>query len=308
MKHAFIMDPLEQVKAYKDTTYYLMLAAQKRGHEVFKLSQMGLSLRHGQPVASLLPVTVQDDIEYPFIVGDPEVLLLEDMDCVWERTDPPMNRRYFYTSLLLDFLPSRVKVVNRPQAIRDWNEKLAALKFPELTPQTLVSADRGEILKFLDGHGRITLKPIDGHGGKGIQFCTAGQGDVEDKITLATDHGRRWTIAQQYLTEADKGDKRILLLNGDPIGAILRLHAEGEELNNLDAGGSANATDLTARDLEICRSIGPALRDNGIVFAGIDVIGDMMIEVNVTSPTGIQEASRFAKRDLHFEVIDYLAG
>ena len=114
MKHAFIMDPLEQVKAYKDTTYYLMLAAQKRGHQVFKLSQMDLSLRHGQLSASLLPVTVQDDIDHPFVVGEPEIRLLEDMDCVWERTDPPMNRRYFYTTLLLDFLPSRVKVVNRP--------------------------------------------------------------------------------------------------------------------------------------------------------------------------------------------------
>lgn len=306
MRHAFIMDPLDGVNPCKDTTYFLMLAATQRGHEVYFLSQNSVSLRHTTLVSSAHRVTTQDDLESPFIIEPKEIINLNDMDCVWERTDPPFNRRYFYTSLLLDFLPDSVTVVNRPQAIRDWNEKLAALKFSDYTPQTLVSAQPEEIEAFVQEHGRITLKPIDGHGGKGVEFSNASDVDRLATYQRVTASGRRWTIAQAYLEAASDGDKRILLLQGEPIGAILRVHAEGQELNNLDAGGTAKPTKLTDRDLQICRAVGPALKENGIVFAGIDVIGDYMIEVNVTSPTGIQEASRFSGQDLHHIVMQSL--
>ncbi len=306
MRHVFIMDPLEGVKPWKDTTYFLMLAAAQRGHEVYVTAQTDLSLRHGTTVAESRRVAVSANPEAPFRVESRQTLELASADVVWERTDPPVDRRYLYTSLMLDFLPPRTIVVNRPAAIRGWNEKLAALKFPEFTPPTLVSAGSGEIEKFLEQHGRITLKPIDGHGGKGIEFCNHDSPDRDAQIDRVTAGGRRWVIAQRYLESARDGDKRILLLDGEPIGAILRLHAEGQELNNLDAGGTANPTLLTERDLEICGAMADSLRESGIVFAGIDIIGGMLIEVNVTSPTGLQEASRFSNRDLHHTIMSAL--
>ena len=306
MRHAFIMDPLDSVKPWKDTTYYLMLAATQRHHEVFVLSQNSISLRHTTLFAKARRVTTQDNMETPFIIEAEETINLADMNCVWERTDPPFNRRYFYTTLLLDFLPDSVIVINSPRAIRDWNEKLGALFFPDYTPQTLVTCDAEEIDQFATRHGRITLKPIDGHGGKGVEFSNVSEENRFATYERVTSAGRRWIIAQAYLIDASKGDKRILLLNGEPIGSILRVHADGQELNNLDAGGTANPTELTKRDLQICASVGPKLKDNGIIFAGIDVIGDYMIEVNVTSPTGIQEASRFSGQDLHHVVMAHL--
>ncbi len=300
------MDPLEAVKPWKDTTYFLMLAASQRGHEIFVTSQAELTLRQDTLVARARPVDVFDDHEKPFAPGDHAPIDVAGMNVVWERTDPPVNRRYLYASLFLDFLPDGVQVINRPRAIRDWNEKLAALKFPHLTPDTLVTRSVQEIHEFVRRHERVTLKPVDGHGGKGIRFCHQASPDLDELIASATANGQRWTIAQEYLPRATEGDKRILLLHGEILGAVLRLHAEGQELNNLDQGGSANATTITARDEEICAAVGPALREAGIVFAGIDVIGDMLMEVNVTSPTGLQEASRFAGRSLHLEIIDRL--
>ena len=300
------MDPLESVKPWKDTTYYLMLAAAERGHEVFACAQLDLCLRHDALTANATRVETRPDPERPFLIEGSEVVALDAVDCVWERTDPPFNRRYLYASLLLDFLPRRVRVINRPGAVRDWNEKLAALKFPDLTPETLVTARVADLEAFLEECGRVALKPVDGHGGKGIEFCDAADADRASRFARVTDGERRWVIAQRYLAGARDGDKRVLLLDGEPLGAILRLHAEGRELNNLDAGGSAYPTELTPRDVEICRRVGPALRDAGITFAGIDVIDGCLIEVNVTSPTGIQEADRFSGRGLHHRVLERL--
>jgi glutathione synthase len=231
---------------------------------------------------------------------------LSTVQVVWERTDPPVNRRYLYTSLFLDFLPESTRIINRPSAIRDWNEKLAALKFPDLTPPTLVTSNSEEIHEFIRLHGRVTLKPIDGHGGKGVQFCDARTPGLDELLAAVTGSGTRWTIVQKYLELARDGDKRVLLLEGEPLGAVLRLHAEGQELNNLDQGGTANPTELTEADLAICRLVGPALHQAGIVFAGIDIIGGKLMEVNVTSPTGLQEAARFAGQALHHRIIERL--
>lgn len=306
MRHVFVMDPLAGVKPWKDTTYFLMLAAAERGHEVFVTGQERLSLHHDRLKARVLPVSVHADHRQPFGEGDELKMALADVDVVWERTDPPVNRRYFYASMFLDFLPPSVRVINRPAAIRDWNEKLAALRFPGCTPATLVSASAAEITAFASDYERITLKPVDGHGGKGVTFSGHDDPALARVIAEATADGRRWTIVQEYLPLAREGDKRILLLDGEPLGAVLRLHAEGAELNNLDQGGSANPTELTADDLAICAEVGPALRQAGIVFAGIDVIGGRLIEVNVTSPTGLQEAARFADRPLHHEIMAHL--
>ena len=298
------MDPLGSVKSWKDTTYFLMKACRERGHEVAYCAPEWLRLDHQRLCARAQWLAVNDDRERPFTIERDEDMPLAEADVVWLRTDPPFDRRYFYTTLMLDFLPESTRVVNRPQGVRDWNEKLAALAFPEYTPPTLVSNDVGAIVDFADRHTRITVKPIDGHGGKGIVFYSPG----EDQTPLhgVTHDGSHWVIAQAYLPAAREGDKRILLLEGEPLGAILRVHAEGVELNNLDQGGSANPSSLTRRELEICRAFGPELRARGIFFAGIDVIGEMLIEVNVTSPTGLQELSRFTGESLNHRIIEAL--
>ena len=333
MKHAFIMDPPERVRAYKDTTYFLMRAAAERGHQVCHLQQHALRLERDRVRAAVTWVQVNAEHARPFTVlehgdcgdrdsGDCD---LSDMDAVWIRTDPPLDRRYFYATLLLDHLPATTRVINRPSGIRNWNEKLAALHCPQFSPPTLVTNEPARIVAFAQQHGRIAVKPVDGHGGKGIVFYGGdgagddgdGDGDVGDDgngrgdggnqdaaaLDAATAGGRRWVVAQKYLPAARDGDKRILLLDGEPLGAILRVHAAGAELNNLDAGGSAHPAAIDARDAEICAALKPGLRAQGIRFAGIDIIGGKLIEVNVTSPTGLQELCRFTGEDFHHRII-----
>ena len=308
------MDPLAKVKPWKDTTYFLMLAAARGGHEVCHLDQRSLRLEHDRVHAVVEWLRVDEDESQPFTVLGTENIPLAQTDAVWIRTDPPLDRRYFYTTLLLDHLPATTRVLNRPDGIRNWNEKLAALHYPDFTPQTLVSNDRGEIKKFSAAVGRVAIKPVDGFGGKGIVFYDANAGDAndgdandantnDDTLNEATHGGRHWIVAQQYLPAARHGDKRILLLNGEPLGAILRVHAEGAELNNLDAGATAHPAELTPEDLKICAAMKPGLLKQGVFFAGIDVIGGKLIEVNVTSPTGLQELCRFNGVDYHHQII-----
>ena len=303
MKHAFIMDPLEGVKPHKDTTYFLMLAACERGHEVFFVDPATLSLQHSDVYATVVKIKVSRDQQQPFVVESKGSHALGTMDAVWIRQDPPFDRSYFYVTLLLDQLPDRVQIINRPVTVRNWNEKLAALRYPMFTPATLVSRSVQEISEFLEEQKRITVKPVDGHGGKGIIFLNSGDNKLSEQLDSATHGGRHWVVVQQYLPAAREGDKRILLLDGEPLGAILRLHAEGVELNNLDQGGSAEPATLDERDHQICEAMRHDLVTHGVRFAGIDVIGGMLIEVNITSPTGLQEMSRFDKVDYHHRVM-----
>ena len=295
------MNPPTRVKAWKDTTYFLMLAAVQRGHQVCWFDQDALWLKHNHAHAKVTWLDVHDDHKNPFTTLTQEEIDLSKMDAVWIRTDPPFDRRYFYTTLMLDYLPTTTRVINRPSGIRNWNEKLAALHYPKFSPQTLISNDIKQIKNFAKNFNRITLKPIDGFGGKGIVFYKFG--DDEKIIKQATENQSHKIIAQEYLPAATQGDKRILLLNGEPLGAILRLHADGEELNNLDAGATAHPSKLTATDKKICTAIKPGLIKQGIFFAGIDIIGDKLIEINVTSPTGLQELTRFTKTDHHHKII-----
>ena len=303
MKHAFIMDPLEGVKPHKDTTYFLMLAACERGHEVFFVDPATLSLQHSEVHATVAKAKVSRDQQQPFVVESKGSYALGTMDAVWIRQDPPFDRSYFYVTLLLDQLPDRVQIINRPVTVRNWNEKLAALRYPMFTPATLVSRSVQEISEFLEEQKRITVKPVDGHGGKGIIFLNSGDNKLSEQLASATHGGRHWVVVQQYLPAACEGDKRILLLDGEPLGAILRLHAEGVELNNLDQGGSAEPATLDERDHQICEAMRHDLVTHGVRFAGIDVIGGMLIEVNITSPTGLQEMSRFDNVDYHHRVM-----
>lgn len=306
MKIAFLMDPLETVKAYKDTTYYLMLAARERGNAVFYFNQSSMQLGNEGLSADVDHLDVHDSVEKPFSILERRTESIGDMDAVVIRTDPPFDRRYMYSTLMLDRVMPKTLVVNRPSGIRNWNEKLAALLYPELTPQTLVSRDVNSILKFLSKHEHITLKPVDGHGGKGIIFLRTDSDDQAERIEQITRKGSHWIIAQEYLSDAKRGDKRILLVNGEPIGAVLRVHAEGQELNNLDQGGEAVPDELDDRDYEICEAIKAGLIEQGIFFCGIDVIGGKLIEVNVTSPTCLQELCQFSGIAHHHNIIEQL--
>ncbi len=306
MKIAFLMDPLETVKAYKDTTYYLMLAARERGNAVFYFNQSSMQLGNEGLSAEVDYLDVHDSVDKPFSILERRTENIGDMNVVVIRTDPPLDRSYMYSTLMLDRVMPKTLVVNRPSGIRNWNEKLAALHYPELTPETLVSRDVNSILKFLSKHGHITLKPVDGHGGKGIIFLRTDSEDQAERIEQITRNGSHWIIAQEYLPDAKRGDKRILLVNGEPIGAVLRVHAEGQELNNLDQGGEAVPDELDDRDYEICETIKPGLIEQGIFFCGIDVIGGKLIEVNVTSPTCLQELCQFSGVAHHHNIIEQL--
>tara|TARA_Y100001960_G_scaffold331463_1_gene428553 strand:+ start:489 stop:1397 length:909 start_codon:yes stop_codon:yes gene_type:complete len=297
------MDPLEGVKPHKDTTYFLMLAAYERGYEVFFVDPATLSLRHSDVYAAVVKVKVSKNQRQPFVTEPQGLCALANMDAVWIRQDPPFDRSYFYVTLLLDQLPERVQIINKPVTVRNWNEKLAALRYPAFTPTTFVSRSVQEIKQFLKEQQRITVKPVDGHGGKGIIFLDSGGKEISEQLDNATRGERHWVVAQQYLPAAREGDKRILLLDGEPLGAILRVHAEGVELNNLDQGGSAEPAKLDDRDRQICEAMRHDLVMHGVRFAGIDVIGGMLIEVNITSPTGLQEMSRFDKTDYHHRVM-----
>jgi len=309
MKIAFIMDPLERVKAYKDTTYYLMLAAVERGHQAHYVNPDHLFVQNGELWSKVTPVDVHADTSHPFDGHNSRDENLANMDAVMVRTDPPFDRSYLYVTLLLDLLPETTRVINRPSGLRNWNEKLAALFFHDLGPETLITRESERILEFMGRMGgRITLKPIDGHGGRGIFFIEQGDINADAIIDAVTHHGQHQVIAQAYVKEASSGDKRILLLNGEPLGAILRLHQEGKELNNMDAGGQPLPTTLNEKDLEICRRLKPGLIREGILFAGIDILGDKLIEINVTSPTGLQELCRFNGQDYHYQIIDAISG
>lgn len=308
MKHLFIIDPVEHIKPHKDTSYFLMLAAAQCGHEVYYCDASDLHLSANQVRAKLRHVNVTQDPDQPIIEQSIKDTPIAQMDVVWIRTDPPFDRRYFYLTLLLDQLPVTTRIINAPSVLRDWNEKLAALNYPQFIPQTLICRTQGQIIDALDSHHKLVLKPIDGHGGKGIEFIDRDEDSIErdKKIQRVTHNETHWVMVQEFIPEADIGDKRILLVNGEPIGGVLRVHAPGVLLNNLDAGGTAQKVALTANDLNICAAMKDHLLDNQVFFCGIDVIGDKLIEVNVTSPTGLQELARFENKDFHIDIIRQL--
>lgn len=306
MKIAFVMDPLEKVKAHKDTSYYLMLAAKQRGNEVFYFNQATMQTTGCSVDAVCSRLDVHPSVEKPFSVLETKRTDLSQMDVIFIRTDPPFDRAYSYATLLLDLIGGDTLVVNRPSGIRNWNEKLASLLYAQYTPDTLVSRQQEEIMSFARRYRRVTLKPVDGHGGEGIDFFCHDDADAIQKTAAQTHSGRHWVIVQEYLQAATVGDKRILLVDGDPVGAVLRVHAEGMELNNLDQGATAVPAKINDAELEICRAIKPGLLQQGIFFCGIDVIGDRLIEVNVTSPTCLQELCRFSETDHHHNIIERL--
>lgn len=305
MEMLFIMDPLERVSPHTDTTYALMREAERRGHTLFFAQAHALSQRGGTPWIFARPVSVLAEgalFEWRGEAVDREVA---SFPVVWLRTDPPFDEAYLEATWILERVDrSRSLVLNDPVGVRAANEKLYALHFPELCPTTLVTRDVRLLRDFVETHGEVVLKPLAGHAGQGILFAQKGMRGLNALLEVAVAQGR--TEAQVYLPEADEGDKRILLLDGEPLGAVLRLHAPGEERNNLHLGGKALPSELDDDDRRIVEVVAPKLRQDGLYFVGLDVIGGKLTEVNVTSPTGIQEIEALSGVEACRKVIEWV--
>jgi glutathione synthase len=304
---AVLMDPIDAIHPEKDTTLALMLEAQRRGHALRYMRQGDLAIRDGLAWARLAPLEVRDNRDAWFTLGEARWQpLAEGADVVLARKDPPFDAQFLYDTLVLDLAArAGVRVVNDPQALRDFNEKLAAQWFPQCCAPALVARDRGELRRFAREHGRIVLKPLDGMGGHGV-FLSAGDDPNLNSIleTLAGDD-RRFVMAQRYIPEIKQGDKRILMVNGQPVPYALARIPQGTDFRgNLAAGGRGVGQPLSERDRWIAAEVGPELARRGIVLAGLDVIGDYLTEVNVTSPTCMRELDAQFGLNIAGEVFD----
>ena len=290
MKLLFIVDPLASLKSYKDSSVAMMHAAQTRGHAVFATETADLLLRDGQALAVCAALQVNNTDNW-YSAAAPATLGLSDFDAVLIRTDPPVDTDYLLATQILEVAVAEgVRVLNRPSALRDFNEKLAILNFPQFIAPTLVSAKREEIAAFLDAHSDIIVKPLTEMGGSGIFRLTGNDPNRNAILETLTQHGQRPIMAQRYLPEIAQGDKRILIIDGEVLPwALARIPLPGETRGNLAAGGTGHAQPLSVRDRNIAEAIAPWAKAHGIFLAGLDVIGDCLTEINVTSPTGFQE-------------------
>ncbi|MFN3077054.1 MAG: glutathione synthase [Alphaproteobacteria bacterium] len=290
---AIQMDPIEGINIDTDSTFVLALEAQRRGHVLFHYVPQQLSYRDFRVHATARPLTVRRERANHFTLGEPVGLDLATVDVVLMRQDPPFDMAYITATHLLEHIHPRTLVVNDPVHVRNAPEKLYVTHFPELMPPTLISADRQQIDEFRAEHGDIILKPLFGNGGAGVFHVTPGDENLNALLELFAQLRQEPVIAQKYLPEVRAGDKRIILIDGEAAGAVNRIPKDGEARSNLHVGGTAAPSRLTPREHEICETIGPALRERGLIFVGIDVIGGYLTEINVTSPTGLQEINRF---------------
>ncbi|MDE4190746.1 MULTISPECIES: glutathione synthase [Phaeobacter] len=293
MKIAFQMDPVMGVDVDADSSFRLAEEAQARGHELFYYSPDHLAYQEGRITARGHDMTVQRVAGTPAVLGEEREVDLADFDVVWLRQDPPFDMHYITSTHLLDRLKGQTLVVNDPFWVRNYPEKLLVLDFPDLTPPTAIARDLDTIKAFKAKHGDIILKPLYGNGGAGVFRLDANDRNLTSLHELFTGFSREPLIVQKFLPDVSNGDKRVILVDGEPVGAINRVPAAGETRSNMHVGGRPEKIGLTERDREICAAIGPLLKEKGQIFVGIDVIGDYLTEINVTSPTGIQELERF---------------
>jgi glutathione synthase len=294
LKLGIVMDPIGSITTKKDSSFAMLLEAARRGAEIHYFEQSDLSMLSGTASGHSTRLTVQDDPDDWFHFGQQTKIELGDLDVILMRKDPPFDMEFVYTTYILDRAKlAGVLVVNAPQALRDMNEKAYTAWFPECTPLTLVTRSMPEIKAFLAEHDRIVVKPLDGMGGRSIFVIKKGDSNANVILETLTDYGQRFAIAQVYIPEITLGDKRILLIEGVAVPyALARIPTGGDNRGNIVAGAITKAQPLSDVDRRICEQVGPVLRDQGIVFAGIDVIGDYLTEVNVTSPTGIRELDK----------------
>ena len=283
------MDPIGSIDISGDTSFALALEAQVRGHTLWYYTPESLSLNDGKVEAVGQTLTLRDKAGDHFTAGTPERRDLDNFDVILMRQDPPFDMAYITLTHLLEMLPPSTMVVNNPAEVRNAPEKLLVTMFTELMPPTLISRDTEAIKAFRDHHHDIIVKPLFGNGGAGVFRLSPGDQNLSSLLEMFLGVSREPVMVQRYLPEVRQGDKRVILVDGEPVGAVNRVPSAGEARSNLHVGGTAEATELTARDREICAIIGPELRKRGLLFVGIDVIGDYLTEINVTSPTGIRE-------------------
>ena len=291
MKLGIVMDPIRSITPKKDSSLAMLLEASRRGAELHYFEQQHLRMLSGKAIGISTQLTVRDNYEDWFDLGQQQEVELGELDVILMRKDPPFNMEYVYTTYILDRAKlAGALVVNAPQALRDMNEKAYTGWFPECTPVTLVTRSMPEMKAFLAKHGRIVVKPLDGMGGRSIFVIQKGDNNANVILETLTDYGQRFAIAQVYIPEISAGDKRILLIDGEPVPyALARIPSPDDNRGNMVAGATTRGQPLSAADVRICEIVGPVLRDQGVLFAGLDVIGDYLTEVNVTSPTGIRE-------------------
>lgn len=304
LRVAFQMDPIDAVDIDADSTFRLAEAAQARGHGLFVYGPDDLWFDAGEVYATGHAVTVQRVRGDHVTFSAQETRALGDFDVIWLRQDPPFDMAYITTTHLLDLVAPTTLVVNDPFWVRNFPEKLLVLKFQELTPPTMIARSLEALKAFRARHGDIIIKPLYGNGGAGVFRLRPEDGNLASLHELFSGINREPLIAQKFLPDVSQGDKRIILVDGAPVGAINRIPAAGETRSNMHVGGRPEKVGLTARDKEICAAIGPTLRDHGQIFVGIDVIGGWLTEINVTSPTGIQELERFDGIDVAGQIWD----
>jgi glutathione synthase len=291
LRIGIIMDPIDSITPKKDSSLAMLLEAERRNAEIHYFEQSDLRVLAGKAIGRSRRLKVRDNNESWFEFGASADVELGELDAILMRKDPPFDMEYVYTTYILDRAEhAGALIVNRPQALRDMNEKAYTAWFPDCTPLTLITRSMDDMRAFLSEQGQIVVKPLDGMGGKSIFVIKKGDKNASVIFETLTDYGQQFAMAQMYIPEINLGDKRILLIDGEPVPyALARIPSDGDNRGNLVMGAVGKGQDLSKRDREICEEVGPVLRDNGVIFAGIDVIGDYMTEVNVTSPTGIRE-------------------
>ncbi len=286
-----VMDAIESITPKKDSSLAMLLEASRRGAEIHYLQQADLKLLAGEALGNSQILKVRDDLSDWFTLGSEQEIRLGELDVILMRKDPPFDMEYIYSTYILERAEhAGAMIVNRPQSLRDMNEKAYIAWFAECAPLTMVTRSMPEMKAFLLEHGRIVVKPLDGMGGKSIFVIVAGDNNANVIFETLTDNGKRYAMAQVFIPEISEGDKRILLIDGDPIAyALARIPSADDNRGNLVMGAVGKGLELSERDRWICAQVGPVLRERGVIFAGIDVIGDYLTEINVTSPTGIRE-------------------
>ena len=301
-----VMDPIADIKYAKDSTLAMLLAAQARGHELFYLEQRDLSLRDGRAMGRMRPLTVRADPLSWFTLGEPRVAPLSELNAILMRKDPPFDTEYIYTTYILERAEVEgVLVVNRPQGLRDMNEKVYTAWFPQCCAPTLITRDMGDMEAFLREHGKIVVKPLYGMGGRSIFVVELNDKNMNVVFETLTDYGQRFAIVQRYIPDiVTTGDSRILLIDGEPVPyALARIPSASDNRGNLAAGATGVGRPLNDRDRWLTSQIGPALAAKGMMFVGLDVIGGYVTEINVTSPTGIRELDKQFKLNIGGELI-----
>ena len=305
MRFVYVMDPMDRVLPDKDTTFAFQRAAQRRGHGALHCQPRDVYIQDGDVWAHARELTVSDETPH-FTLGAPVDVRLAEVDCVLIRKDPPFDAEYLYVTLMLEMVRHRIPVINDPRGLRDANEKLYTLHFSQHMPRTLVASDRARIHRFVSDVGTAVVKPLDGAGGSGVMVVAKHDRNARSIVDYITREGTRHAMVQEYLAAVRSGDKRVLLLEGEILGAINRVPREDDVRSNIHAGGRVEPCDVTSAERAIIADMAPRLSSDGLVFVGLDFIGEKLTEVNVTSPTGIQELSRHLGRDVAEDVIAWI--